>query len=73
MKPAKKPASEICHIQHSVAFVLASLLTIPIDRLTEGVYRYRTLVLDVLFSTRVKSYIVSNSRLFDENRAEPAV
>ena len=61
------------HIQHSVAFVLASLLTIPIDRLIEGVYRYKVLVLDVLFSTRVKSCIVSNSRLFDENRAKLAV
>ena len=57
------------HIQHSVAFVLESLLTIPIDRMIEWVYRYRTLVSDVFLSTRVKSYRGSNSRLFAKNRA----
>ena len=73
LKILKSRQKVLWHIQHSVTFVLASLLTIPIDRLIEWVYRYKTIVLDVFLSTRVKSYSVPNSRLLDQNRAKPAV
>ena len=62
-EPAEIRLEEICHVQHSATFSLACLLLIAIGRLIKLVYRYKTHVLQVILSTRVKSYNAPNSRL----------
>ena len=62
-EPAESRLEEICHVQHSATFYLACLLLIAIGRLIKLVYRYKTHVLQVILSTRVKSNNAPNSRL----------